>query len=128
LKIIPSFKGYGFTMHLNRDKSAHFVGKVEPNSPADYGDLKEGARIVEVNGVNVEHEPHHDVGERIRRCTQEARLLVEMAVEEVDGAYSNIVSYQTTTTKVDMNRPQHAEFEPSYFGSQRTQIFLVLAN
>jgi len=33
--------------------SGQFIGKVDPNSPAEAAGLREGDKIIEVNGVNI---------------------------------------------------------------------------
>lgn len=55
-------QGYGFHLHGEKGKSGQFIRKVEPDSPAEAAGLRAGDRVVEVNGVNVEKETHHQVG------------------------------------------------------------------
>ena len=47
------FSGYGFNLHAEKSKPGQFIGAIDPDSPADHAGLKEGDRIVEVNGVNI---------------------------------------------------------------------------
>ncbi|TNN80600.1 Na(+)/H(+) exchange regulatory cofactor NHE-RF2 [Liparis tanakae] len=51
--------GYGFHLHGEKGKSGQFIRKVESGSPAEAAGLRAGDRVVEVNGVNVEKETHH---------------------------------------------------------------------
>merc|ERR1712172_484905 len=51
-------------------------GKIDADSPAEAAGLKEGDRIVEVNGVNVNMENHKQVVQRIKAVVGETRLLV----------------------------------------------------
>lgn len=53
--------GYGFHLHGERNKGGQFIRKVEPGSSADFAGLRAGDRVVEVNGENVENEPHQQV-------------------------------------------------------------------
>uniref|UniRef100_A0A8C5TVF7 PDZ domain-containing protein n=1 Tax=Malurus cyaneus samueli TaxID=2593467 RepID=A0A8C5TVF7_9PASS len=53
--------GYGFHLHGEKGKSGQFIRKVEPGSPAEAAGLRAGDRVVEVNGLNVEQETHHQV-------------------------------------------------------------------
>ncbi len=53
-----NFSGYGFNLHAEKNKPGQFIGKVDPNSPAEDAGLQDGDRIVEVNGVNISQENH----------------------------------------------------------------------
>ena len=55
------FDGYGFNLHAEKSKSGQFVGKVDEHSPAQAAGLREGDRIIEVNGVNIANENHRQV-------------------------------------------------------------------
>ena len=57
----PSFDGYGFNLHAEKARPGQFIGKVDPGSPAEAAGMREGDRIVEVNGVNISHENHKQV-------------------------------------------------------------------
>lgn len=57
----PDFDGYGFNLHAEKSKSGQFVGKVDELSPAQAAGLREGDRIIEVNGVNIANENHRQV-------------------------------------------------------------------
>lgn len=57
----PDFDGYGFNLHADKTKSGQFVGNVDENSPAQSAGLREGDRIIEVNGVNIANENHRQV-------------------------------------------------------------------
>lgn len=72
----PDFDGYGFNLHAERSNPGQFIGKIDDESPAQMAGLREGDRIVEVNGVNISNENHRQVVERIKSDPQEARLLV----------------------------------------------------
>ncbi|XP_067439444.1 Na(+)/H(+) exchange regulatory cofactor NHE-RF2 [Thunnus thynnus] len=69
-------RGYGFHLHGERNKGGQFIRKVEPGSSADLAGLRPGDRVVEVNGENVENDPHHQVVNRIREVAHRTRLLV----------------------------------------------------
>lgn len=70
------FDGYGFNLHAEKNKPGQFIGKIDPGSPAEKAGLKEGDRIVEVNGVNVNQENHKQVVQRIKAIPDETKLLV----------------------------------------------------
>jgi membrane-associated protease RseP (regulator of RpoE activity) len=81
------FDGYGFNLHAEKGKPGQYIGKVDENSPAEAAGLKQGDRIVEVNGVNISNENHKQVVERIKVIPHETKLLVVDA--EADEYYTS---------------------------------------
>ncbi|SPP74955.1 Na(+)/H(+) exchange regulatory cofactor NHE-RF1 [Drosophila guanche] len=77
----PDFDGYGFNLHSEKVKPGQFIGKVDAKSPAESAGLKEGDRILEVNGVSIGSETHKQVVARIKAIANEVRLLLI----DVDG-------------------------------------------
>lgn len=71
-----NFDGYGFNLHAEKNKPGQYIGKVDAGSPADAAGLKEGDKIIEVNGVNISQENHKQVVQRIKANPDETRLLV----------------------------------------------------
>ncbi|KAK2144183.1 hypothetical protein LSH36_779g02005 [Paralvinella palmiformis] len=76
IKKWQGFNGYGFNLHAEKGKAGQYIGKVDQHSPADLAGLKEGDRIVEVNGTNISNENHQQVVQRIKANPNETRLLV----------------------------------------------------
>lgn len=72
----PDFDGYGFNLHAERSNPGQFIGKIDDESPAQMAGLREGDKIIEVNGVNISNENHRQVVERIKADPQETKLLV----------------------------------------------------
>lgn len=72
----PDFDGYGFNLHAEKAKTGQYIGKVDPDSPAEHAGMHEGDRIIEVNGVNIANENHRQVVERIKAVPYETKLLV----------------------------------------------------
>lgn len=70
------FDGYGFNLHAEKGKPGQYIGKVDEGSPAEAAGLKQGDRIVEVNGVNIANENHKQVVQRIKAVPNETKLLV----------------------------------------------------
>lgn len=85
----PDFDGYGFNLHSEKIKPGQYIGKVDPDSPAELAGLREGDQIIEVNGVNIGSETHKQVVQRIKAISNEVRLLL------IDP---NLVTTKTTNT------------------------------
>ena len=87
IKKRPDFNGYGFNLHAEKSKPGQFIGAVDEGSPGDLAGLREGDRIVEVNGVNISHENHKQVVVRIKAVPDETKLLV--VDKEAEEYYRN---------------------------------------
>lgn len=77
------FDGYGFNLHAEKSKTSapangnaggglpfsggQYIGKVDRGSPAESAGLREGDRIVQVDGVDIEGETHPKVVSRIKK-------------------------------------------------------------
>lgn len=72
----PDFDGYGFNLHAERGKAGQYIGKVDEGSPSEKAGLKEGDRIVEINGTNIGNENHQQVVSRIKAGGDQVQLLV----------------------------------------------------
>ncbi|XP_017866942.1 PREDICTED: Na(+)/H(+) exchange regulatory cofactor NHE-RF1 [Drosophila arizonae] len=90
----PDFDGYGFNLHSEKVKPGQFIGKVDENSPAEAAGLKEGDRILEVNGVSIGSETHKQVVARIKAIANEVRLLLI----DVDGKANEMPPKSTSPT------------------------------
>ncbi len=71
----PDFQGYGFNLQAEQGASGHFVGDVDPGSPAEASGLRSGDRIIEVNDENVQGESHTRVVQLIRSQPNSVRML-----------------------------------------------------
>ena len=91
----PNFIGYGFNLHCEKAKPGQYIGKVDPDSPAESAGLRENDRIVEVNFVPIGNENHKQVVTRIKegvsrnnkKYTDEVILLV--LDTEADAYFKN---------------------------------------
>uniref|UniRef100_A0A182QAE0 PDZ domain-containing protein n=1 Tax=Anopheles farauti TaxID=69004 RepID=A0A182QAE0_9DIPT len=72
----PDFDGYGFNLHAEKGRPGQYIGKVDDGSPAESAGLRQGDRIIEVNGANITTETHKKVVELIKAVPNETRLLV----------------------------------------------------
>lgn len=71
-----NFDGYGFNLHAEKGRPGQYIGKVDENSPSESAGLRQGDRIIEVNGVNIGSETHKQVVERIKAIPNHTNLLV----------------------------------------------------
>nr|XP_025949090.1 Na(+)/H(+) exchange regulatory cofactor NHE-RF3 [Dromaius novaehollandiae] len=60
-------KNYGFYLRIEKDTAGHLVRNVEKDSPAEKAGLKDGDRVLRVNGVFVDEEEHTQVVEIIKK-------------------------------------------------------------
>ncbi|XP_064477089.1 Na(+)/H(+) exchange regulatory cofactor NHE-RF2-like isoform X2 [Ornithodoros turicata] len=113
------YDGYGFNLHTEKSKSGQFLGKIDQGSPAEAAQLKEGDRIVEVNGVNVANENHKQVVERIKAVPSETKLLVVDPLADnwykehkiiIKNSLPSVV--QCKTPKPVLKRTSHSELSP----------------
>ena len=70
------FPGYGFNLHAERGRAGQYIGKVDDGSPGQAAGMKEGDRIVEVNGTNIGNENHSQVVTRIKAAGEEVTMLL----------------------------------------------------
>ncbi|KFQ71561.1 Na(+)/H(+) exchange regulatory cofactor NHE-RF3, partial [Phaethon lepturus] len=73
-------KSYGFYLRIEKDTAGHLIRNVEENSPAEKAGLKDGDRLLRVNGVFVDKEEHAQVVEIVKNSGNSVVLLV------LDGA------------------------------------------
>ncbi|ERE68736.1 Na(+)/H(+) exchange regulatory cofactor NHE-RF2-like protein [Cricetulus griseus] len=108
----PSQERYGFHLHGEKGRRGQFIRRVEPGSPAEAAALRAGDRLVEVNGVNVEGETHHQVVQRIKAVEGHTQLLV--VDKETD---EELCRRQLTCTEEMAHRglpPAHNPWEPKH--------------
>ena len=76
------FQGYGFNLHAEKGKAGHFIGVVDENSPAETAGVKEGDKIIAVNGDSILDAAHQQVVSKIKSDPGSVRLLVLDPVAE----------------------------------------------
>ncbi|XP_068276511.1 Na(+)/H(+) exchange regulatory cofactor NHE-RF3 [Nyctibius grandis] len=69
-------KSYGFYLRVEKDAAGHLIRNVEKNSPAEKAGLKDGDRVLRVNGVFVDKEEHAQVVEIVQNSGNSVVLLV----------------------------------------------------
>ncbi|XP_055944787.1 Na(+)/H(+) exchange regulatory cofactor NHE-RF1-like [Argiope bruennichi] len=125
------FDGYGFNLHAEKSRTGQFIGKVDDDSPAQHAGLREGDRIIEVNGVNIANENHRQVVERIKSISNETKLLV--VDEEADRWYKerkivvkstmpNVQLIKTPVPRPYKEPPNYENIAPSANGVEKTSV------
>ena len=72
----PDFEGYGFNLYKKKNSPGQFIGSIDPGSPAEVAGLKEGDKLVEVNGQDVGQDNHKHAVQRIKEIPGQVTLLV----------------------------------------------------
>lgn len=103
---VDNFDGYGFNLHAEKGKPGQYIGKVDEGSPAEAAGLKQGDRILEVNGESIADKTHKQVVEIIKQNTNETKLLV-IDPEEVVIIPTN----NTETLKNSQNNTANGKHE-----------------
>lgn len=99
-----NFDGYGFNLHAEKGKPGQYIGKVDEGSPSEVAGLRQGDRILEVNGVSIVNETHKQVVQRIKTLPNETKLLVvDPEDEQQDNHDGNNVSSTATITDSNSN-------------------------
>lgn len=96
-----NFDGYGFNLHAEKGKPGQYIGKVDEGSPAESAGLRQGDRIIEVNGVSIANETHKQVVQRIKALPNETKLLVIDPEDETNNDNDNNV--QPANIVIDNN-------------------------
>lgn len=71
-----NFDGYGFNLHAEKGKPGQFIGKVDDGSPAESAGLRQGDKILEVNGIPIGDKTHKQVVELIKSRPNDTTMLV----------------------------------------------------
>lgn len=75
-RLVKGSQGYGFNLHGDKNQPGQTISAVDKDSPAELGGLREGDKLVEVNGSNVEKMSHGEVVKKIKENPNETTLLV----------------------------------------------------
>lgn len=103
------FDGYGFNLHAEKGKPGQYIGKVDEGSPAEAAGLRQGDRILEVNGESIANKTHKQVVELIKTLPNETKLLVVDPDEET--ILPETVKMTTTIEKRTTNDAPPTETE-----------------
>ncbi|XP_065083815.1 Na(+)/H(+) exchange regulatory cofactor NHE-RF1 [Ochlerotatus camptorhynchus] len=99
----PDFDGYGFNLHAEKGRPGQYIGKVDDGSPAEAAGLRQGDRIIEVNGTNITTETHKKVVELIKGVLNETKLLVIDPRADAAELKAAIAKSKNGSNGVDVN-------------------------
>lgn len=99
----PDFDGYGFNLHAEKGRPGQYIGKVDDGSPAEAAGLRQGDRILEVNGTNITSEAHKKVVELIKGIPNETKLLVIDPRADANDLKAAIAKSKSAAGHVDVN-------------------------
>lgn len=107
LKLWVDFPGYGFNLMSKRGRPGHFVESIDDNSPATSAGLRNGDKIIEVNGENIVNLPHSQVAELIKTSPAgEVKILVVDEATEEDLKSKGIVIKSGTSMVLSIKGAQ----------------------
>ncbi|XP_001363529.2 Na(+)/H(+) exchange regulatory cofactor NHE-RF3 [Monodelphis domestica] len=115
-------QSYGFFLRIEKDTEGHLVRVVEEGSPAEKAGLKDGDRVLSINGVFVDKEEHLKVVDLVKKSGNSVTFLV------LDGvSYEQAVKKGMNLKELSQN---HKESPPSMngvvdAGSQPRLCYLV---
>ncbi|XP_058459544.1 Na(+)/H(+) exchange regulatory cofactor NHE-RF1 [Malaya genurostris] len=99
----PDFDGYGFNLHAEKGRPGQYIGKVDDGSPAEAAGLRQGDRIIEVNGTNITNETHKKVVELIKSIPNETKLLVIDPRADANELKAAAAAAKSKNSGVDVN-------------------------
>lgn len=106
------FDGYGFNLHAEKGKAGQYIGKVDDGSPAEAAGLRQGDRILEVNGESIANKTHKQVVEAIKGLPNETKLLVVDPHDEGQEVHITNTPPPITEKQINNNPPAIEENGP----------------
>ena len=89
-------RGLGFNIHAGHGRAAHYIGTVDAGSPAAAAGLRDGDRVLEVNGINIDQLGNEEVSAEVKSDPNTVSLLV------VDQQADEYFSQRNITVTSDM--------------------------
>ena len=68
---------HGFFLAIDRDRNGQVIRRVERGGPADSAGLRDGDRIIEINGINCERYSHEQVKYFLTTCRQAVMICIK---------------------------------------------------
>ncbi|NWR77577.1 NHRF3 protein, partial [Centropus unirufus] len=104
-------KSYGFYLRVEKDTAGHIIRNVEKNSPAENAGLKDGDRVLRVNGVFVDKKEHAQVVEIVQNSGNSVIFLV-LDDASYQKAEKEGVSLEELGQKVPTGQQQEQQSPP----------------
>ncbi|NXX90391.1 NHRF3 protein, partial [Centropus bengalensis] len=104
-------KSYGFYLRVEKDTAGHIIRNVEKNSPAENAGLKDGDRVLRVNGVFVDKKEHAQVVEIVQNSGNSVIFLV-LDDASYQKAEKEGVSLEELGQKVPTGQQQEQQTPP----------------
>jgi len=124
LHLTGAESSYGFNLYKRKGDDGQFIGYIDEGSPADLVGLKNGDRLVEVNGENVENKSHKKAVNMIRERNGEVSLLVvdSECFEYYKKNKMKITSNHPDVVILYSDKTENAESQKSSDDSEREVI------
>ncbi|XP_018101352.2 Na(+)/H(+) exchange regulatory cofactor NHE-RF3 isoform X1 [Xenopus laevis] len=97
-------KGFGFYLRIEKGEVGHLIRSIEPSSSAEKSGLKDGDRLLRVNGKFVDDKEHAEVVTMIKDSGTTVSLVV---LDKI--AYENAKKKGDDLSKLDQNSNQPAK-------------------
>ncbi|KGL79296.1 Na(+)/H(+) exchange regulatory cofactor NHE-RF3, partial [Tinamus guttatus] len=104
-------KSYGFYLRIEKDTAGHLIRNVEKDSPAEKAGLKDGDRVLRVNGVFVDKEEHAQVVEIIKKSGNSVVFFV-LDEDSYQKARKEGVNLEELGQKVSTEQQQEQQAPP----------------
>ncbi|XP_053918833.1 Na(+)/H(+) exchange regulatory cofactor NHE-RF3 [Cuculus canorus] len=114
-------KSYGFYLRVEKDTAGHVIRNVEKNSPAENAGLKDGDRVLRVNGVFVDKEEHAQVVELVKNSGNSVVFLV-LDDASYQKAEKEGVSLEELGQKVSTGQPEEQQSPPPMVNGAITAV------
>ncbi|XP_066475266.1 Na(+)/H(+) exchange regulatory cofactor NHE-RF3 [Tiliqua scincoides] len=92
-------ESFGFCLRLEKFKTGHLVRNVVKGSPAEKAGLRDGDRILRINGVFVDKEDHGQVAELVKKSENSVVFLV-LDENSYENAQKEGVSFEPLGQKI----------------------------
>ncbi|XP_057266466.1 Na(+)/H(+) exchange regulatory cofactor NHE-RF3 [Pezoporus wallicus] len=114
-------KTYGFYLRVEKDTAGHLIRNVAKNSPAEKAGLKDGDRVLRVNGVFVDKQEHAQVVEIVKNSGNSVVLLV-LDDASYQKAEKEGLNLEELGQKVSTGQQQEQQSPPSMVNGAITAV------